>query len=731
MGLSAQTVWEVRATGNDNNGAGWKAGAAGTDYSQQDAAQKTGTDLAIHASDNTKVRPVAAGVAAADVGNLIKIRAGSGFTVGYYEITAQDGTYWTLDRAAGTVGSTGGTYNMGGAAATLTVLTTVVPAGNIIWAKAGSYAANASTGTWSGGGAPSPTTPPTRLYGYSFTRGDGQRAVFSVTNGGQGFRTSGSGWIVANIEVSNGGGSGMGQAFLFQSTQNTMINCKATGFTQLGANADNGPLAVIGCEFTGGTAAASGCVSMPGSNAIVAGCKIHANACPGLVGSGASASATNWALYNLIFNNTGVTSDGIRDIGNCFGNTVYGSGRHGLNMTGTVIVKFWRNNILAGNAGYGAVAANAAGYPPLPIYDGNAYWNNTSGTRSNMDDAGAINADNAFNFYANPLDKILTADPFTNKATGDFTLNTTAGGGASCRGYGWPGEIPGVAQLGYMDLGALQTKPSNPPSDDDVRFGVQYGFQGTEFTGTLTLPAESEVELGVSYGADGAEFTGTIPTPSYPSEDDVRDGTTYGTGPIFTGNLELPVIGDVLAGVGYGTNGTEFTGSLALPSEDDVRLGTVFGSFTGNLELPITGDVRFGTQYGANGTEFTGTLIPLSPPVGGGGIDLSKDWMLDPNPVTINYMKKLTESTWDTPQEIGFVSQNMTLASDVARNPALLQNDSTVFHIWRDQMGLTLEPKLGDRITVSGKTYTVDNVEKLDLDSNGVQRYRLSCLRKL
>lgn len=53
-------------------------------------------------------------------------------------------------------------------------------------------------------------------------------------------------------------------------------------------------------------------------------------------------------------------------------------------------------------------------------------------------------------------------------------------------------------------------------------------------------------------------------TCDYPSEDDVRDGVIYDFG-AQTGNLELPSSADVLLGVGFGSNGTEFTGSLDCP----------------------------------------------------------------------------------------------------------------------------------------------------------------------
>lgn len=49
------------------------------------------------------------------------------------------------------------------------------------------------------------------------------------------------------------------------------------------------------------------------------------------------------------------------------------------------------------------------------------------------------------------------------------------------------------------------------------------------------------------------------------------------------------------------------------PSQNDVRLGVTFDVYTGNLELPAEVDVLTGVQYGANGTEFTGSAT------GGGG----------------------------------------------------------------------------------------------------------------
>lgn len=57
--------------------------------------------------------------------------------------------------------------------------------------------------------------------------------------------------------------------------------------------------------------------------------------------------------------------------------------------------------------------------------------------------------------------------------------------------------------------------------------------------------------------------TGTA--TDYPVVGDVRLGTVYDSGAL-TGNLVLPIPADVLLGVGYGTLGTQYVGTLVIPS---------------------------------------------------------------------------------------------------------------------------------------------------------------------
>lgn len=119
MAVNATAVWRVRTGGNNANGGGYDAGiaGAGTDYSQQDAAQLTLTDIAC--SNTTTVTSATGGFTSAMIGNAIWI-TGGGASAGPYFITARTDTNTiTVDRTPGTVSA--GTGRVGGAWANPTV----------------------------------------------------------------------------------------------------------------------------------------------------------------------------------------------------------------------------------------------------------------------------------------------------------------------------------------------------------------------------------------------------------------------------------------------------------------------------------------------------------------------------------------------------------------------------------------------------------------------------------
>ena len=75
MALPAATVWEVRPTaGSDTNGGGFVAGASGTDYSQQNAANSAGSDISttdVVATGVATITSATASFTSAIVGNVI------------------------------------------------------------------------------------------------------------------------------------------------------------------------------------------------------------------------------------------------------------------------------------------------------------------------------------------------------------------------------------------------------------------------------------------------------------------------------------------------------------------------------------------------------------------------------------------------------------------------------------------------------------------------------------
>lgn len=172
---------------------------------------------------------------------------------------------------------------------------------------------------------------------------------------------------------------------------------------------------------------------------------------------------------------------------------------------------------------------------------------------------------------------------------------------------------------------------ANYPAEADVLATAPvYGdsvnvLQGTA-TGGGNYPLESEVLDGVVYGGIG-QYTGTLdPDAGVPDETKVRDGVVYGSNNQFTGVSQMPVVSTVLSGIGFGANGTEYTGTLQVsgtpvpiyPSVEDVMVGVEFGNLG---DIPMIGVyepahpsvVKLDEYYGAYGSEYVGDLECIEP----------------------------------------------------------------------------------------------------------------------
>jgi hypothetical protein len=185
-------------------------------------------------------------------------------------------------------------------------------------------------------------------------------------------------------------------------------------------------------------------IEIAGEGNILSGLYVHHNAGSGIYGTGGSNIGTHAIVNALITNNTGrgiywnSTENNIHGVSivNC---TIANNGSDGIrNIMGTGFNTRYThlvNTILYGNLGWGVYVDN-----PLLVLSGNnnAYGANSLGHRNG--------------FSALPGDVDLTANPFT--AALDYTLNNIAGGGAACRGAGFPGTIDGL--VGGFSVGAMQ-----------------------------------------------------------------------------------------------------------------------------------------------------------------------------------------------------------------------------------------------------------------------------------
>jgi Right handed beta helix region len=429
------------------------------DYSQQASAQIAWADLVIGAT-TTNFTSAAHPITKAMTGNLFQQVGGTGFNTGWFEVVSTSGTTGTADRSLGTTASTGGQANLGGCLANPSNLVGAIVESNHAFVT-GSYTNSATITLAPGGSFPTDTIPYTVISGYSTYRGDGGHATITLATNGSltAISCTSQGMIVENFTINC---ASLSSSIGIGLSANSMgvRNCKISNFTSAGIVLSGQGVFARTTEITGGGSGATAGFRITGGGInVVSDNNIHDNSCTGI-----SSTANTIIENNLITNNTGASSDGIASARSNIikRNTIHGSGRHGINNTsGNIDTMLISGNILSSNSGYGLVGASGAGLPAMPEFDGNAYYNNTSGTRSNANDVGATNPIDGVAPYVNALDIILTANPFVAASSNNYMLNTTAGGGAACRGMGVPQSWPGNSlTTSSPDMGAAQSAPA-------------------------------------------------------------------------------------------------------------------------------------------------------------------------------------------------------------------------------------------------------------------------------
>lgn len=436
MSISANTVFEIRTAGNDTNGGGFVA--TGTDYSQQDAKNTVGNNISTTdavAVGTGVITSVTGTFTSAIVGNIIYLQGGTGtLAAGWYQvITFTSATSITVDRnvAAGT----GITMNIGGALASPGMaggafVSGSSIAGNTFYIKAGTYtvtsaSANVTNGCFS-------TSAIVYWEGYQTTRGDLGTQPLIQASGISTFTlltATGIESAITNLKLDGATlTSSRGVLAAANMLNVTAINCTNSAIVGSGSRS-----VITRCQATG-------CTTQPAILDVNINIDSIAydNTNVGFSASGANASF----IRCIADSNTGASSDGFAQSGQnaAFANCVaYANGRDGFRATGGGVVA--ENCLAESNTGFGYLINNV-----------NVGRLLNCGTYLNTGGAVSLGT-GKFVYNTNAI--VGSASFFTNAAGQDFSLNTTAGGGAAARAAGFPGVLT-VGGTGYLDLGALQ-----------------------------------------------------------------------------------------------------------------------------------------------------------------------------------------------------------------------------------------------------------------------------------
>ncbi len=459
--------WELRPSGSDGNGGGFILGASGTDRSQSNTAFCSATDLVL--VTNATATSVTCPFSAASVGNIINVTAGTNFTVqrcAVMSVATVTATLVCEGANAGTSGATGGSFALGGGLATfakaIALLTTT--SYNKIWVLTGTY--TITTGLAFGSniiGA--------EIEGYNSSHGDVganfnwtgllTTATNSVDMMTLGPSSDSPTLLVRNISMSNTAGT-RGRGFFTDTSRSvnklTIDRCVLDGFSYaIDSNADATGTAftnlfvlksVVKNSTTGGI--------RTWSNMFMVGTNVINNAGIGIVQTGCCIGASGFTIMDSVIQTSGTTgiqlasgqAGGLNAGGLLYGNVIYNNGVTGVIIGAatqyTLINNIFDSNGQTSGAGYGIDCSNGSSLNTI-LAANNAYRNNKT--------AAILQPTNLICTGAN--DVTLSASPFTTPGT-DFSLNSTAGGGAALKGVGYLGTIPSGG-TGASDIGPLQS----------------------------------------------------------------------------------------------------------------------------------------------------------------------------------------------------------------------------------------------------------------------------------
>lgn len=447
-------VWEVRSGGASTNGGGFKTGATGTDYSLQNGVQYTFTTATTAAANAIFLDAQAA---ADMVGNILNITGGTNFITGRYEvISVSVGVSMTLDRNCTSAAGASGAAVLGGALDSVKTVSPVIVAGNICYSK---YFTETFTTTWSPNPMAGTGFLPIRFVSYDTTRSydnaDANRSTITTATNSTALVTgNATNYVYFSNFIFTNTAATRAKAFdnaTAQSFNGIFFNCMFDGFAGVCATTSATASTQIGysfyfCELKNGTAASPAIEWFPAGGAVYYGCYFHNNAAGAIKTNN---TAITMVLIGCVLSNNGgrainIGTASVAGSVTLIGNSFYNNTTANLDISsitgGSVSVVAYNNIFYGGTLGIKGTASKNTVY----FLGGNAFGNNTAYT----------------NFPTGTADITLSADPFTNGAdgTGDFSLNSTAGGGALCKSVGLPTVLPGGTTTDYLDVGAMQVQ---------------------------------------------------------------------------------------------------------------------------------------------------------------------------------------------------------------------------------------------------------------------------------
>jgi len=461
--LPSGIVWEVRQTGSNSNSGGFVAGAAGTDYSQQDAAQFSGANLA---SSNGSTNPCAVtsgshNFIAADVGNLIQITTGPNWNAGFYQIVSTASNTATLDRACGTTPLiSGGIWAEGGALQSpATVLVSGGPqtTNSKLFLKYSStpYSISAAL-TITAGQTPSPTSYGFMVIGYNAVRTDGyavgyaNRPTIQISSGtGVSMISSTvSGTYVYNLILDcNSQATSIGASLTgnYASVYNTLVKGCDTGAIKSGGQ-------VLSSEITGLTTNAA--YGIQGSGVYTRNV-IHDTG--GASGFAALQNSTQGGTFahNLIYNLTSAsgctTCDGIQFeyLSTIISNTIYNVSRDGIREAfGSYPMNTTYDNVVVAAAGNGFTVYTSNGFKS-PFMDGDCFYGNGANTANDTATSGVNGS--TFGPYGYQWNVVDAANNLNGTSFKDFRLKVVS----ACARTAQPGVMPEGVVSGITPFGAF------------------------------------------------------------------------------------------------------------------------------------------------------------------------------------------------------------------------------------------------------------------------------------